>query len=154
MGLTHLQDFLPRHRRIALDTCIFIYQIEENPQYVSLTTEVFNWLEQAGCSGVTSVITMTELLVRPYQEKNSKKVDQFYGLLSTFPNLEWRGLTLEVADLAARFRADYRLRTPDAIQAATAVYADATGFLTNDLSFKRVEVFETLILDTLVGEQA
>ena len=96
---------------------------------------------------------MTELLVRPYQEKNSEKVDQFYGLLSTFPNLEWKGLTLEIADLAARFCADYRLRTPDAIQAATAVHADATGFLANDFSFKRIEAFETLTLDTLIGDR-
>ena len=148
MGLRRLQDFLQRHHRIALDTCIFIYQVEANPQYISLTTEIFNWLEQANCLGVTSAITMTELLVRPYQEKDSEKVDQFYGLFSTFPHLEWKGLTLEIVDLAARLRAS------DAIQAATALYTGATGFLTNDFSFKRVEAFETLILDNVVGEQA
>jgi predicted nucleic acid-binding protein len=152
--LTYLRDLLQRHRCIALDTCIFIYQIEANPQYVSVTAEIFNWLEQAACSGVTSAITMTELLVRPYQERDNQRVDQFYSLFSTFPNLEWKVLTLEIADLAARFRADYRLRTPDAIQAATAAHAGATGFFTNDFSFKRIETFETLILDTLVSDRA
>lgn len=78
-------------------------------------------------------------------------VDEFYALLSTFPNLEWLPLTLEVADLAARFRADYNLRTPDAIQAAAAASKSATGFLTNDFSFKRIDIFETLVLDTLIS---
>ncbi len=92
---------------------------------------------------------MAELLVRPYREKSIKRVNQFYGLLSTFPNLEWTPSTLAIADLAARFRADYRLRTPDAIQAATAAERRATGFLTNDFSFERVELFETLVLEIL-----
>jgi predicted nucleic acid-binding protein len=94
---------------------------------------------------------MTELLIRPYREGNADRVNQFYSLLSTFPNLEWLPVTLEISDEAARFRADYRLRTPDAIQAATAVKGMATGFLTNDFSFKRIEAFETLVLlDTIV----
>ena len=92
---------------------------------------------------MTSTITMTELLVHPYWEKNVAMVDQFYSLLSTFPNLEWMPLTLEISDFAARFRADYGLRAPDAIQAATAVQGRATGFLTNDFSFERVSLAET-----------
>jgi len=95
---------------------------------------------------------MTELLVHPYWEKNVAMVDQFYSLLSTFPNLEWMPLTLEVSDLAARFRADYDLRTPDAIQAATAAKGRATGFLTNDFSFERVSLFETLVLDISIEQ--
>ena len=100
--------------------------------------------------GITSTITMAELLVHPYREKNSQTADRYYGLFSTFPHLEWKGLTLEIADLAARFRADYNLRTPDAIQAATATKGGATGFLTNDFSFERVGVFEPLVLNTLL----
>ncbi len=130
---------------------IFIYQVEANPKYAQATNEIFNWLAHPGHSAVTSAITITELLVRPYREKDRGLISQFYGLLSTFPNLEWLPLTLGIADLAARFRADYALRTPSAIQAATAVEGTATGFLTNDFSFERVHLFETLVLDTFIS---
>jgi predicted nucleic acid-binding protein len=141
---------LRAHRRIALDTSVFIYQLEANPLYVDLANRIFRWLEQPGHTAVTSTITMTELLVQPYRDDDEGRVDQFYALLSTYPNLEWVAPDLEIADVAARFRGRYRLRTPDALQAATAARARATGFVTNDLVFERVDAFETLVVGALL----
>jgi predicted nucleic acid-binding protein len=93
---------------------------------------------------------MTELLVQPYRDSDRRRVRQFYALLSTYPNLEWIAPSLEIADIAARLRAVHRLRTPDALQAATAVYAQVTGLITNDSVFQRVDAFETLMLDSLL----
>jgi predicted nucleic acid-binding protein len=42
------------------------------------------------------------------------------------------------------------LRTPDALQAATALHTQATGLITNDPVFTRVESFEALVLDQLL----
>jgi predicted nucleic acid-binding protein len=133
-----------------LDTSVFIYQLEANSRYLPLTDHIFSWLEKADSKAVTSTITMTELLVQPYRDSNEQRVDEFYGLLSTYPNLDWIAPHLEIADLAARFRALHRLRTPDALQAATAAYAGATGLITNDEAFDRVDLFETLLLDRLL----
>ena len=150
MGLTQLRAFLQRHTRIALDTSIFIYQLESNPRYATLTDTIFRWIEQPEHGAVTSTITMTELLVQPYRDSGEQRVDEFYGLLTTYPNLEWLAPNLEVADIAARIRATHRLRTPDALQAATAIHARVTGLVTNDSVFMRVEAFETLVLDQLL----
>jgi predicted nucleic acid-binding protein len=49
-----------------------------------------------------------------------------------------------------RLRANYNLRTPDAIQLATAIQARATAFLTNDSFLTSVSDLEILILDQLV----
>jgi predicted nucleic acid-binding protein len=149
LGLARLRGFLRRHRRIALDTSVFIYQLEANPHYVDLTDQVFAWLERSDHAAVTSTITMAELLVQPYRVSDDRQVDEFYGLLSTYPNLDWVATSLVIADTAARIRAEHRLRTPDALQAATAVESEATGFVTNDPVFERVKVFETLVLDYL-----
>jgi predicted nucleic acid-binding protein len=148
--LIRLSAFLRRHRRIGLDTSIFIYELEANERYVALADRVFAWLEQPGHAAVTSTITMTELLVQPYRESDEARVDQFYGLLTTYPHLEWIAPDLEIADMAARLRAHYRLKTPDALQAATAARSHATGFVTNDPIFERVEAFETLLFDHLL----
>jgi len=150
LGLDRLRTFLRRHRLIAVDTSVFIYQIEANARYLAFTDHIFSWLERPGCQGVTSTITMTELLVQPYRDFDEQRVDEFYGLLSTFPNLHWVAPNLEIADLAARLRALHRLRTPDALQAATAAHARATGLITNDAVFERLEAFETLVLDQLL----
>lgn len=148
--MTRLQSFLRRHQRVALDTSVFIYQLESNPPYSALTDHVFAWLEQTHHSAVTSTITMTELLVAPYVAEDEEQVDTFYALLSTYPHLEWVAPNLEIADTAARIRAAHRLRTPDALQAATAIRSEATGMVTNDAVFERVAEFETLVLEQLL----
>ena len=55
-----------------------------------------------------------------------------------------------IADMGARFRAEYSLRTPDAIQAATALNGGASGFVSNDPAFRRIEGLEVTILDDLL----
>jgi predicted nucleic acid-binding protein len=93
---------------------------------------------------------MMELLVHSYRELNQAQADEFYGLLSTYLNLEWIAPDLEIADLAARIRALHRLPSPDALPAATAAHPKATGLITNDPVFRRVETFETLVLDQIL----
>jgi predicted nucleic acid-binding protein len=150
LELTKLRAFLRRHQRVALDTSVFIYQLEANPRYLALTDPIFSWLEKAGHSAVTSTITMTELLVQPYRNSEQNRVDEFYGLLSTYPHLEWIAPDLEIADLAAQLRAAHGLRTPDSLQAATAVRSRAKGLVTNDPAFGRVAMVEVLLLDQLL----
>ncbi len=99
---------------------------------------------------MTSAISMTELLVPGYREADQTRVDNFYLLLTTFPGLTWCPATVRIADMAAQFRATHRMKTPDALQAATAVDARAMGFVTNDPVFKRVAQFETIVLDDLL----
>lgn len=94
---------------------------------------------------------MLEVLVQPYRLPNHNLVNQFYALLSTFPHLEWISMTLEIADLAAQLRADHALKTPDAIQAATAIVSQATGIISNDKTFRRVPLLESFILDDVVA---
>ncbi len=93
---------------------------------------------------------MTEILVKPYRTLEEQGVRQVYEVLLTYPNLEWITPDLEVANLAARLRAVYRLETPDAVQAATAIRSGATLLVTNDASFERIPAFKTLLLDRLL----
>jgi predicted nucleic acid-binding protein len=150
LGLARLREFLREHHKVGLDSNIFIYKMDVNPRYLELATHVLEWLETLDHFGVTSTLTMAELLTQPYRDADEKRVDRCYGLLSTYPNLEWIAPDLVTADLAARFRAQHRMRTPDAIQAATAVQAGATGFISNDPVFRRVERFEAMTLDDLL----
>jgi predicted nucleic acid-binding protein len=150
LGVARLRTSLGRERRVALDTSIFIYHLEANPRYLALTDCIFAFLERPDSFAVTSTITMTELLVHPYRNDEVVKVYELFGLLSTYPNLEWVAPNLEIAARAAEIRAQSGLRTPDALQAATAIHSKATAFLTNDPVFRRITGFEACMLDDFV----
>lgn len=150
MALARLQSLLRAHQRVALDTGIFIYQWGAHPLYSPLTDYIFSGLQHGELQAITSTITMAELLVHPYREKDAIHVNDLLSLLSTYPNLEWVAPGLAIAARAAELRALYRLHTPDAIQAATAVFRNASAFITNDPIFTRIPDFETLVLDEFV----
>jgi predicted nucleic acid-binding protein len=52
--------------------------------------------------------------------------------------------------MGARLRAEYNLRTPDALQAATALSCRATGFVSNDAAFRKVTGLDVIVLDDLL----
>lgn len=139
-----------RHRRVALDTNIFIYHLEEHSRYQQLANEVFARIRISGHYAVTSTITMAELLVKPYKNSDRGHALAIYSNLATHPNLEWIAPNLLVSELAARIRAQHSLKLPDALQAATAIRAGASGFISNDPIFRRVPGFETLLFDELL----
>ena len=138
---------LARHRLVAVDTCVFIYLMERNSKYFEAADAVFEWMERPDSSAVTSTVVLTEILVQPYRTRNLPRAENFYSLLTTLPNLEWVAPSLPIAGLAAALRASYRLQTPDALIAATAVSCHASTLITNDPIFKRVPELDVLILD-------
>ncbi len=151
MSLARLAAFLRRHDRIGLDTSVFIYELDATPGYRELVGPIFRWIEEPRGRAVTSTVTMLELLVQPYRAGDLDRVNRFYATLSTYPNLAWIPHTLAIADQAARLRAMHGLHIPDAIQAATAMSAHASGFISNDAAFSRVEDLDVLLLDELVS---
>jgi predicted nucleic acid-binding protein len=150
LEVARLGAFLRAHPKVALDTCIFIYQFEANPQYSPLTDRIFRALDQSDIVAVTSTVTMAELLVHPYRDHDPRKADNLLGLLSTYPNLDWIAPDLEIASGAAKIRAQNRLSSPDAIQAATAINVRASALFTNDPVFRRVTNLEALLLDDYI----
>jgi predicted nucleic acid-binding protein len=149
-----LRSFLRRHRKIAVDSNIFIYAVESNERYADLADAVFEWIEKPAHAAVTSTITLTELLVKPYRSSDDLMVRTYHALLTRYPGLTWIPVDLAIADLAAQFRARHGLRTPDSIQAATALHASATGFVSIDPVFTRIEAFESLVFEDLISDAA
>jgi predicted nucleic acid-binding protein len=142
-----LRDFLKRHHTVYLDTSVFIYFVEFHARYFDLCNEVFKDIEEGRIEAATSTLTLTEILVQPYRLKEEQLVLKFYSLLTTYPHVTWIPLTLRVADLAAQIRAEHNLKTPDAIQVASAISQGTAGFICNDMVFRRVKGIDIFILD-------
>lgn len=56
-----------------------------------------------------------------------------------------------IAEIAAQLRADYNLRTPDAIQMASAISTGSSFFLTNDVRLPSLPGLSVLVLQRLIG---
>ena len=141
---------LKRHKRVALDTSIFIYQAQAHPKYSVLTQPLFSWIEQPRSCAISSTITLTEILVQPIRNKDESLESALAGLLCRYPNLNLIPVSVAIAAVAARHRADYNLKTPDALQSATCVCSEVSLFITNDAVFRRIPELEVVMLDDLL----
>ena len=138
---------------VGLDTVLLIYHFESNPKYLPLTSELFAKIEAGAPSGLTSTITLLEIIVRPLAMGLPEVARKYEALLANFPNLEIVDLDRDIIRLAAGLRAGYRLRPPDALQAAASLVHGAGALITNDHRLKRLnDKLEVILLDEFLGK--
>ena len=135
--------------RIHVDSAPLIYFVERNPVYVERMKAVMRRVQHNGLQLSFSVITVPEVLNKPIAKGDAKLQALYRALLTQTRNVELHPLTLAIAEKAASLRAAHNLRTPDAIQIATAIETACDTFLTNDKGLKRVDDLRVLILDEL-----
>jgi predicted nucleic acid-binding protein len=128
---------------------VFIYAFEEHPAHLPLLKNFFGALEKGEIEAVTSTVSITECLVHPYRKKDFSLAAHYMVLFRNFPHLSVIPLTDEIAERAAFLRARYNLKTPDAIQVATALVSGCRAFLTNDENITAVEGIDILLLDRI-----
>jgi predicted nucleic acid-binding protein len=142
-----------QYRLIGIDTSIFIYHFEGRTELAHIASAVINELETGTLTGVTSIITVAELLVRPLQLRNSSIAAAYQATLESLPGLELAIVDRQVALRAARVRADHGLHVADAIHVATSLVHGATAFLTNDRRLRRINDLDVLLLDDFRNQE-
>ena len=108
--MTSLDSALTGVARLCLDTAPIIYFVEVHPHYDALVTEVFQRIADGRLVGVTSVITLTEVLVQPVQRGERNLQRQYRDLLSITTRLSMKTrLHLLERDFACLARLEPRL---------------------------------------------
>jgi predicted nucleic acid-binding protein len=110
---------------------------------------VFQRVETDGIQLYTTTLTLTEVLTKPLKAGDAALVKTYREFLLETNGLELIPLNTAVSEHAADLRARYNLRTPDAVQVATAIETRCQAFLTNDNTLRRVTELSILILDDL-----
>ncbi len=123
---------LRQHRRVLVDSSVWIYHFEQHPEFAAAAGRVIGSLEDGRFRGIVSELTLLELTVRPLQLGRQDIADEYELLLSYFPNVELQPVSREILLDAAALRARHRLRTPDAILLATGIRSSATAAVTSD----------------------
>jgi predicted nucleic acid-binding protein len=144
-----LQEALMGVSRLGIDTTPIIYFIEAHPRYEPIVTPIFKLVADRGLIGITSAITLTEVLVQPFISANIRLQQEYRDILLYSANFEIVPIDVNIAEQAAELRARYRLRTPDALQIAAAVSSGCEAFVTNDSKLQRVSELRILVLDNL-----
>jgi len=147
--VTRLDVALAAVTRLASDTAPIIYFVEAQPRYDLLVMNVFQRIANGAIIGVTSVITLSEVLIQPLRQGNAVLQQDYRDLLLHSANFQTLSITPEIAERGAELRARYNLRTPDALQVATGLVAGCEAFLTNDRGLQRVTELRVLVLDDL-----
>lgn len=142
-----VSDALKGVNHLAIETAPYIYYVENHPIYAEKMDAIFEIVEAQAVDITSSVMTLTETLMKPLQANDQVLIDAYNELLTQ--NVRLIPITAAIARSAAELRARYNLRTPDALHIATAIDAGCDAFLTNDLGLKRVNELIILVLDEL-----
>ena len=135
-----------KFKQVCLDSNLFIYHFEENSEFVSATSFIFDSLSEGTLKASTSIISLIEVLSYPLPPAVLREIKESFQSL---PNLTVYNVESDIAGEAARIRREYGFRLPDAIQLATAVTAKADVFITNDQKLKQFKQLKVLLLSSV-----
>lgn len=125
-----------RGGRIYLDANVFIYAVEGYPKYLGLCSEILSGIQSGAFRGLTSELTLAEVLVRPLREGASEVVAVYEELLQSRTSFDVIPVTRALLRRSSEIRALLGCRLPDALHAATAEAGSADVLLTADQGFK------------------
>lgn len=131
------------HKRVALDSNLFIYYFEDNPEFAPTIKKIFDKIINGSISAITSVISITETLSYPSPQKVTDGITETF---LNFPNIIIMDIDQQIAFEAASIRRKYSFRLPDSIQLATAKLNKAQVFISNDQRLKQFKELKVILL--------
>lgn len=124
--------------RVLLDTSVLVYGIQVHPQFGAAAASVLVRIQASEIIGLASTVILTELMVPAHRRGQEALGAAIVAGLQTYSGLHLLPADAAICIEAARLRAKYNLRTPDAIHVATALTGRADGIVTNDRRWRRL----------------
>jgi len=87
---------------------------------------------------ITSELTIAETLVHAVRNRDGKREALLRSFLTPSAYIETRSVSLPIIEDALALRANYNLRTPDAIHIATGAQTGCREFLTKDEKWSKI----------------
>ena len=133
---------------LFLDACVIIYLIEAKEPFCSKVRKTLLRIADAhpDITITLSRLSVLECLVRPLRDQDNAIIEQYRTFFAK-QDLKIIELAPEVIEKALWLRVRYNLRTPDALQAASALALPGECFfITSDKAFKKVPALHTRIV--------
>ncbi len=140
---------LPASGLVYVDANPIIYTVERHPAYWPLLQPLWQAARAKTLEIVSSEITLLEALVGPLKSGDSL-LERAYEQALMGTELRLLSITHPILREAAQLRATTRLKTPDALHAASARQAGCALFVSNDPHFRGTVNCPLVILDDLL----
>ena len=124
--------------RIFWDTNLFIYLLEPNAHFSTITRELRIKMLARGDQLLTSTITLGEILVKPAQVGDAERCRKYEKAIASAATLI--PFDVKAARHYASIRGGRSTQAPDAVQLACAATAGVDLFITNDDRLKNERV--------------
>ena len=124
--------------------------MEGHQLYRPLLLPLFDHIHRGIIQGLSSYITLLEVLIKPIRMARHDLITQYRDILTASDNFALHPVDREIAEQGASIRAMYNFRSPDAIQLATAIVHGAEAFVTND---RRLRGFDRMDI-VIIGEHS
>jgi predicted nucleic acid-binding protein len=134
---------IPDGATVLVDTNPVIYVLAGH-RLGAQFEELFADIANGRISALTTPITLAEVVAGPLSAGNESLAARYQAALTSGPGWRLREIDAEIAVLASRLRIQHRLRLPDALQLATAVYENCFAVITHDRDFRRVREMRVL----------
>ena len=135
-GLARFLTDIARYARITVDTCGCIYFLERESKRFPLARELFLEAARGHIEIELAGITLTELLVHPFQSGDRREIEVVLTLAKRQAGVRTTPLTESVLIAAAQVRAATRLKVPDALVVASAAISGCGAIVGNDQDFE------------------
>lgn len=140
---------LPQSGLVYVDANPIIYSVEKHPVFGPLLQPLWQAAQARTIEVVSSDLVLMEVLVGPLKSGDTA-LEKAYERALLGTDMRSLPITQPILREAARLRATTKLKTPDAIHAATASDAGCVLFVTNDVGFRGVPSLPLVILADLL----
>ena len=134
---------------LFFDTAPFIYLFEKDGRFSARMTKLLDEIYAADAQITTSLITYIEINTAPARVGNERIQAKYRDYFTNSHALSIQPMNLPIAEETIRFRAEYNLKTPDAIQLATAKYCGADFVITNDRAWRQIAGLDIILVADL-----
>ncbi|MBS0382621.1 MAG: PIN domain-containing protein [Proteobacteria bacterium] len=126
---------MPDDALLLVDSAPIIYTLEANAKFAPRFAPLFERHARGEIALAVTTVTIAEVLTGPLAAGEEALARRYRAVLET-----WRvvGFDIDIAEAAARLRASYHLKLPDAIQLASALTINADALVTHDRDFAKV----------------
>ena len=94
MGIDRIPLALADHSTVALDTCVLVYYLEDNPSFGQPAETVVTSIIAGRNQAILATMALLELQVGPYAKQEHDVAYDYYDVISNLPNVHWIPMSL------------------------------------------------------------
>ncbi len=138
------ESLIPEGASVVVDSAPIIYFLESHAVFAEKFAPLFELVAAGRNQIVISSVTLAEVLTGPFAHGREALAKRYRRVLTQSAGWEFVEMSADIAETAARFRARYKLKLPDAIELATAATSGAYALVTHDRDFGKFSEFPIL----------